>query len=537
VRALCGLGYGALKHERSLVAGAQESDGFIVHFFGQPWTLCMFLARSVIDDASRAQDRSIGYLENVKTTRRDLLASMTAMAVLPGAVLPGCGGKALGSLDTGDSGDPDQPDEPDDTGVPLEPAPSRSPEPEPWDADGTLDESAFAWGVQVGDPGPDSARVGLWTTEMEVGLVLMRGDGLEWVQAETQLHLLVEGGVLQLTLEALNPDTVYSLIFLSADGDRRSRVVRFRTALDADGWRKMTIGATSCLGSPNRPWPSMSLVADLDVDVFLLLGDMVYAGGANTLEDFSGEWSEALQVSGLQDVCAHSAIVTTWDDHEVYNNFEGENTDPVLLEAALSAYRRAIPQREGPGGTGLWRVLRWGAVLDVFVLDSRGERDGDTQYISEEQMAWLKAGLSESTARFKFIANSVPITDYHPMLLDALADDRWQGYPEQRTELLSFIEDENIGGVLWITGDFHFGTISKIGALGELGEDRWEVMVGPSGSTLNPLAEIYDNPEQFPVMFAAWNSTVLELDPARGEVAIRYIGDDGAVLAEKTLTI
>ena len=210
MRALCGLGYGALKHERSLVAGAQESNGFIVHFFGQPWTLCMFLAPSVIDDASRAQDRSIGYLEKVKTTRRDLIASMTAMAVLPGAVLPGCGAKAVGSLDTGDSGEPD---EPHDTGVPLEPAPSRSPEPEPWDAASTLDESAFAWGVQVGDPGPDSVRVGLWTNETEVALVLMRGDGLEWVQAETQDGLVVEGGVLQLTLEALTPDTVYSLVF------------------------------------------------------------------------------------------------------------------------------------------------------------------------------------------------------------------------------------------------------------------------------------------------------------------------------------
>jgi phosphodiesterase/alkaline phosphatase D-like protein len=462
----------------------------------------------------------------MKPTRRDLLTSMTAMALLPA-----CGRKGTGRTDTGDTG------EEEDTGVPLEPAPEREVEPPAWDAPGTLDTAAFAWGVQTGDPTPTTVQVSVWTTESEVDLQLMRAEGDGWVEAEAQPGLTPVDEILQLSLDGLDPDTAYSLVFFTPSGERRSRVARFRTALDADGWRVLTIGATSCLGSGGRPWPSMSLVAQDDPDVFLLLGDLVYASGSTTVEDFKVDWGEALAVDGLQDACAHSAVVATWDDHEVANNFEGENIDPDLLDAARSAFRDAIPQLTGPGGTGVWRRLSWGSVMDLFVLDSRGERDGATKYMSTAQMDWLKQGLSESTARFKLIANSVPITDYYPMLLDALSEDRWQGYPEQRTEILQHIEDEDIVGVLWITGDFHFATISRVGAAGELGENSWEVMVGPAGSVLNPIGEIYENPVQFPVLFTEWNSTLLRLDPGLGEVVVVYIGDDGSVLAEKTLTI
>jgi len=76
------------------------------------------------------------------------------------------------------------------------------------------------------------------------------------------------------------------------------------------------------------------------------------------------------------------------------------------------------------------------------VLDSRGERNGDTEYISRAQLEWLLTGLRESESRFKLIMSSVPMTDYADMLGEALADDRWQGFPEQRGEILSFIEEQ-----------------------------------------------------------------------------------------------
>jgi alkaline phosphatase D len=383
--------------------------------------------------------------------------------------------------------------------------------------------------VQVGDPSTDGVVVSVWTSEEVLGLMIAQGVGEGWdspdpvPEIDTNDLVSVDGRV-SLTLTGLQPDTVYSICFTSQDLSRRSRITRFRTALDEGGWRVLTFGATCCLGNPGRPWPSMSYVAAADPDAFFLLGDTVYANGAVTREDFLAYYHDSLPIEGLAEVCAHSAIVAVWDDHEVVNDFAGGVVDPELMAAALEAFRMAIPQREGPGGMGLWRHQSW-------------ERDGVAQYLSQEQMDWLKEGLSASEARFKLILNSVPITDYAPMLGDALSEDRWQGYPAQREEILSHIEEEDIEGVLWITGDFHMGVLSRIDPAGGLAADRWEVMVGAAGSTRNVLASIYDNPEQFPIMFEDWNSVLLRLDPGLGEVTVTYLGGDGGVLAERVLAL
>jgi alkaline phosphatase D len=382
----------------------------------------------------------------------------------------------------------------------------------------------------------------VWTEEPVLAMMLAQGSGTAWISPDPAPGLDVdalvpEDGHTELTLTGLQPDTVYAICFASEDLSRRSRVTRFRTAMDADGWRVLTFAATSCLGKPGRPWPSMSYVAAADPDAFLLLGDTVYATHASTTEQFLEDYRYALGLEGLAEASAHSAMIAVWDDHEVFNNFAGLTADPALLEAALEAFRSALPQREGPGGNGLWRKLSWGRVADLFLLDCRGERDEESQYISPEQMDWLKESLSASEARFKLIMNSVPITDYTAMLGSTLAEDRWQGYPAQRGEILGHIEDDAIAGVLWLTGDFHMGVISRVDPVGGLAESRWEVLVGAAGSTRNLLASLYDNPEQFPVMFEDWNSVLLRLDPGTGEARVTFIGDDGAVIAEQVLSL
>ncbi|MFO0003851.1 MAG: alkaline phosphatase D family protein, partial [bacterium] len=145
-------------------------------------------------------------------------------------------------------------------------------------------------------------------------------------------------------------------------------------------------------------------------------------------------------------------------------------------------------------------------MLDLFALDCRGERR-DGNYISPEQMAWLKAELSASTARFKVILNSVPITDLSAIFGTTQAMDRWQGYPAQREEILAHIRDDAVEGVLWITGDVHYAQIGRVDPAGGPGEDQWEVFCGPGGSTLNVLVEAFIGNEQYELLFAQWNYT------------------------------
>ncbi len=405
------------------------------------------------------------------------------------------------------------------------------PEPDPpWTPDAEVDLAAFLRGVQVGDVLRDAALVSVWSEVDEVVLAWARLDDGDWTALGARDPEATEAGWLQTELTDLEAGTTYAVVATTADGARRSVASRFVTPPDEA--RTVYFAATSCLGG-NQPWPNMSHVADHRLDFFCLLGDTVYVDWSPRTSA-EQKWREALQVQGLRDVCASTSLVATWDDHEVDNNWTPETVDPALAEAALAAFRKGVPQRRGPGGTGLWHHLPWGDTLDVFVLDSRGERRGE-EYLSREQLDWLVTGLRESRARFKFILNSVPITDWSSIIGELEAEDRWQGFPAQRTRLLEAITD--VPGVLWLTGDFHFGAVAQVDAPGGPGAGQWEVQCGPGGSEVLEYVTVLHPNEQIPILVKAYSSTLFEADPETGEVRVTFVGDDGEALAQTTIHV
>ncbi len=408
-------------------------------------------------------------------------------------------------------------------------------EPAPWEPSGTLDLESFAWGIQIGDAIVDSAILSIRTQEPAVNTIIARGYEHGWEPIETVEGLLPVDGIVHHTFEGLSANTPYSVVVYSTDGTRRSFVARFRTALASGTSRKIRFGATSGLGG-NEPWPNLSEAAQENLDFFLLLGDTIYADwGEDT--GFVAKWQEALSTQGLLNLAQSTSFIATWDDHEVANNWSYSTPGmEEVVQEALEAYFEAMPQRIGPGGTGIWRHIPWGAAMDIFVLDCRGERR-DGNYISVEQMEWLKEMLALSPAYFKIIVNSVPITDLFQLVGPLYQEDRWQGYPTQRLEILNHIDSNGITGVLWVSGDFHLGSISLIGAPGDAGAQQWEVLSGPSGSPINVGAYLFSPSERFPIIIKQHNYTLFEADPERGEVLVRYVADDGSTIDEMILEL
>jgi alkaline phosphatase D len=450
-------------------------------------------------------------------SRREFLVGVTAAAAVSG-----CGE----ALDTA-----------------AEATPTRAPEPDPWAGLYPEDEAVFPGGVQCGDVTDTAALISVRTGAERLTLVVMRADGEVWVEDRVLEGLETDDGGLQLELTGLSSDTAYAYAFHTDDGAGSSVgsvVGRFRTALGEDDWRVVVFAVTSCLGSDDAPWPSMSYAAAERPDFAMLLGDTVYADGAVSVEDYRGYWSRAMATAGLKDFTAATSVIATWDDHEVDNNWTWAETEDVeqRYEAGLKVFTECLPRRPGGGVAGIWRSLRWGPVLEMFMLDCRSERDPEAGiYISREQLDFLKQGLSASTARFKIIATPVPITDYSEMTGDALAEDRWQGYPEQREELLAFLRDEGIQGVLFLAGDFHLGQISAVDPAGGTGEGFVEVLAGPSGSFLNPIAFMTGLSDQWMDLIGDWNAVLCEADPGAGTITVRFIGGAGEVLAERVLAI
>jgi alkaline phosphatase D len=115
------------------------------------------------------------------------------------------------------------------------------------------------------------------------------------------------------------------------------------------------------------------------------------------------------------------------------------------------------------------------------------------------QKAWLMDGLQTSDAEFKVIVAGTPIQQYF-----ALPYDRWEGYPVERAQLLTFIRDHVDGSVAFLTTDTHAMLVNEVCIFSpfQCGPSpnpntavTKEVVVGPIGT--RPFAREID--EQIPV--------------------------------------
>jgi alkaline phosphatase D len=444
----------------------------------------------------------------------------------------GAGLSMLGISTGCDPSDPDT-DESTDGGAPeLDPM-VPGPEPEtPWEPEGEEDTALFPQGVQTGDALADAILISVQTTATELDVVLAEGQEEGFVEVLRSEKESVVDGFLQMELGDLKPDTTYSVVFY-ADDTTRSRVGRFRTALYAEASRTIRFGASSCLGG-NRPWANLTHISKEKLDFFVFLGDTIYAD-AYAESEVGNLWKSELSQTGLLDITSSTSMISTWDDHEVDNNWSWSASGiNERFDACLENFRRFMPHRSGRSEAGIWRKLSWGQTLDLFVLDCRSERKNG-EYISQAQMDWLKTGLSESTARFKVIVNSVPIADFSAQFGDFGAEDRWQGFPAQRTEILSHIEDNSVSGVLWLAGDLHVGGLGKVDPAGSVAENQWEVLAGPAGSAINFAAGFISPNERLPIIMDEHNSTLFEVDPDASTITVSFIGDSGEVVRARVV--
>jgi len=304
----------------------------------------------------------------------------------------------------------------------------------------------------------------------------------------------------------------------------------------------MTLAALACT-SNGRSMATLERVGErTDLDLLCLLGDTTYNDGARTRDQFRSRWTQNLSTAGYRRARAATSVVATWDDHEISNNWNPETVDANLLATGAATFFENLPIRRHPTDVGrVYRSLRWGLTAELFVLDCRSERRPSTrltagaQYLSRAQMDWLEASLSSSPAVFKIILNSVPITNF-PGLFDFTAGDRWEGYPAARREILRFIEDERIDGVVWLAGDFHLGSTGRVSPSG-LGRAALEILAGPGAQAGNPLAGTLVGDPQFDFVTARSNYTAVSLDPATRTVGLSFRDGTGAVLGERSYVV
>ncbi|MGW7354849.1 alkaline phosphatase D family protein [Streptomyces sp. NPDC054784] len=366
--------------------------------------------------------------------------------------------------------------------------------------------------------------------------------------------------------------------------------------------------------NPDRGgYPIFDEMAALDPDFFLNSGDTIYADGpieatvplpgggvwrnvtteekskvAETLAEFRGNYRYNLLARSLRDFNARVPWIVQWDDHEVHNNwYPGQLLDDdrytvkdtdVLAARSLRAFREYFPVStlraggrgggSGDGGTDggrMYRVLRHGPLLDVFVLDMRAYRNANSPgrqpddrrgILGAEQLRWLKRELSRSRAVWKVIASDMPLglvvpdgdTDF-----EAVA----QGDPGaplgrelQIAELLRHIKHRGVTGTVWLTADVHYTSAQHYEPSRAAFRDFapfWEFVSGPLNAggfpalkldgTFGPRQAFLKAPESANVPPSAGGQFFgqVDIDAASGELTVRLREEGGAVLFTRTL--
>lgn len=402
------------------------------------------------------------------------------------------------------------------------------------------DSGRFPLAVQAGGMRSDRA---LFLTHVADGgearlVVWWEDEAGERQVVHNALHASVDDGCLRVSVEGLRPDTWHAYVFLTDDpaggGDfpGRSIVGQVRTAPEPGARPPLTLAMSACNGSLHDPWPALSTAAAEDYDFFVHLGDMAYNDSAESLDEYRESWRWYLSGRGFREAYARAGLYAVWDDHEVTNNWTPESVSASREGTALQAFYEHVAA-EGSPEEPHWRSYRWGDTLELFLLDCRSERAPSAgQYVSEEQLEWLKEGLASSPCHFKLVANSVPITAM-PWFFPS-EDDRWEGFPDQRRELLDHIRDAGLRNVVFLSGDFHVCFVARVEEAGEgVLDDTWEIAC--TGGNTNPLGEGLARfyPDQFAYGVDEARAVLVHCDPAADRVRVTFIkGSSGDLDAE-----
>ncbi|MCC6215003.1 MAG: alkaline phosphatase D family protein [Polyangiaceae bacterium] len=405
-------------------------------------------------------------------------------------------------------------------------------------------DTTFPAGIQAGDA--TASSVMLWTlhagTELVARVYAATAPGKAIVLHESSPVPSPEGYV-HVDVTGLPALTELEYVFLErAAGDfvARSPIGRFVTAPAAGTRPRVRFGGTSCTSNGRAPFEALQRGGEQRLDFFLLAGDTTYNDSAETLAEYRSEWTAQIGEGTYQELLQSTAHYATWDDHEVDNDWNPETISSSRKAAAFQTFFEHLPIRRDPVAPDrIWRSYTWGDTLEIFVLDSRGERKPSTrngpaaEYLSQAQYDWLVGSLAASTATFKIILNSVPISNF-PGLFDFASGDRWEGYPSQRAKLLDFIVDTGITGVLFLSGDFHLASVQRVEPSGKWG-GLLEALMGPGDQSSNPLWSTLPSP-QFEFRSGTSNVTVFDADPNANPPTIRieYLAGNGSSLFAKT---
>lgn len=248
-----------------------------------------------------------------------------------------------------------------------------------------------------------------------------------------------------------------------------------------------------------KTMPIFDAIVKDNPDVFVFLGDNIY-GDTENMQTLAYKYQVLGNHPGFKKLKATSELIAIWDDHDYGENDSGkeypqkEASRQIMLDFWQEPKSSPRYTREG-----IYTSYMYGSddkKVQVILPDLRWNRDkihsvSKMSYVTdripnnkgpykvsptkgasmlgEEQWQWLEKELLKP-AKIKVIGSSLQL------LPEFTGWESWANFPEDRKRLLSFIEENEISGVIFISGDTHWGEVSYLNSKNNTNHyGLWEV--------------------------------------------------------------
>ena len=240
----------------------------------------------------------------------------------------------------------------------------------------------------------------------------------------------------------------------------------------------------SC-GHQDKDIPIFNTINKEQGDLFIFLGDNIY-GDTNDMAVLANKYQKLGAKPGFKTLKEQTPIIAMWDDHDFGQNDIGkdyphkEQSRQIMLDFWNEP---ANSERRTPAD-GIYTSYMYGEgkqTVHVIMPDLRWNRDAlnpvsELEYytkrklnnqgpysptevkgasmLGETQWQWLEQELKKP-ATIKLIASSLQL------LPDFTGWESWANFPDDRNRLFALIKKHKVNGVVIISGDTHWGEISK----------------------------------------------------------------------------
>ncbi|NCW87727.1 MAG: alkaline phosphatase family protein [Chitinophagia bacterium] len=245
-----------------------------------------------------------------------------------------------------------------------------------------------------------------------------------------------------------------------------------------------TIAFGSC-ANQDIPQPILGVAASYKPDLFVFLGDNIY-GDTDNMDTLKAKYVRWAAQPYFQKLKQSTRFLATWDDHDFGRNdagrhypFKKESKEIFLnfFEEPVTSERR---KHEGIYHDEYIKVN--GRVVQLILLDNRTFRDDlrlydstaatprsryfytldysihetpDSTILGSAQWKWLESVLKKPADIRLICSGSQFSIEYNGY-------EAWANFPYEQQRMISLIQKTKANGVVFLTGDVHYGEISRL---------------------------------------------------------------------------